>query len=556
MTEKTYSTVDQLGPFDVLCGRDKKCTNNVGNRRFRAMITENLPRYLNCESKFERSKAIGAIAKELQENPQGSIRFFKRVKGADCTDDKAKIELLDEKQTREKVAHALRDYAAQHRNNQAKLKAMEENTANVTGSNDSTPAPANQCGNRIVPGMPNLMEEAANIRAQIEALEMAEKQMQGQGGYNNGMIRQISNQSGNHYGHQQQLHQTSNNHSGNHYQHHQQPQQQRRSQLEGFNASQEFEDSENYDDFDVADFNNFMAPLNSGNNHLSAPVGAMGFNHGQQHHQQQYQQQQQQSQNAILEAHKLMQHFQQQTLDEKSEGHDNFNPRTGQFESKTSISHLDVFGSSESMPSVGELEGSSFRKMDMSDITEQKSQGSLRSQMSKNSKASLRYTDVFSKNTSSRAMGDMQDSSLKKLELSDLTFGQQSQGSSLQHSAKSPSNRTLGSNLGSARRMPKAEQSLRTMNVFERGTSHRSVRNHDSMDMLMMKSMETLSIKDGPMQESEVFPLGESVANFDESAKLDMNTSMQQSKLDLSLAHMSIQTIDSDDSILKAQKQS
>ena len=71
-----------------------------------------------------------------------------------------------------------------------------------------------------------------------------------------------------------------------------------------------------------------------------------------------------------------------------------------------------------------------------------------------------------------------------------------------------------------------------------------------------MKSMETLSIKDGPMQESEVFPLGESVAHFDESAKLDMNTSMQQSKLDLSLAHMSIQTIDSDDSILKAQKQS
>ena len=44
----------ELQPFDVLCGRDKKCYNNIGNRRFRILINSNLPRYLRCSNRKER----------------------------------------------------------------------------------------------------------------------------------------------------------------------------------------------------------------------------------------------------------------------------------------------------------------------------------------------------------------------------------------------------------------------------------------------------------------------------------------------------------------------
>ena len=47
----------ELQPFDVLCGRDKKCYNNIGNRRFRILINSNLPRYLRCSNRKERSRS-------------------------------------------------------------------------------------------------------------------------------------------------------------------------------------------------------------------------------------------------------------------------------------------------------------------------------------------------------------------------------------------------------------------------------------------------------------------------------------------------------------------
>ena len=49
----TSNTEYELQPFDVLCGRDKKCYNNIGNRRFRILINSNLPRYLRCSNRKE-----------------------------------------------------------------------------------------------------------------------------------------------------------------------------------------------------------------------------------------------------------------------------------------------------------------------------------------------------------------------------------------------------------------------------------------------------------------------------------------------------------------------
>ena len=114
-SSKTYLTISELGPFDVLCGRSKACWNNAGNLRFREVIIAKLPMYLNSGTNFMRCLANREIAKELLDtnNPHGSFRFFKRATdsndGGSSDDDRTLVELLDEKDSTTKIASALRE---------------------------------------------------------------------------------------------------------------------------------------------------------------------------------------------------------------------------------------------------------------------------------------------------------------------------------------------------------------------------------------------------------------------------------------------------------------
>ncbi len=126
MTIAIKENISDLGPFDVLCGRDKQSYNNVGNRRFRIMINMNLNKYMKCETRTERSKMILGLTYELEEFC-GQLRFLKRVKGGNA------LVQLDYKQSREKIAHALRDAASQHRIMKSKLqssKCIKKNKSN------------------------------------------------------------------------------------------------------------------------------------------------------------------------------------------------------------------------------------------------------------------------------------------------------------------------------------------------------------------------------------------------------------------------------------------
>ena len=117
----------ELQPFDVLCGRDKKCYNNIGNRRFRILINSNLPRYLRCSNRKERSLMIFALTEELCccTTTCSSIRFFKKQK------NKEGLIQLDFKGCREKIGHALRDAASQHN----KHNNNSRNTATAKSNN-------------------------------------------------------------------------------------------------------------------------------------------------------------------------------------------------------------------------------------------------------------------------------------------------------------------------------------------------------------------------------------------------------------------------------------
>merc|ERR1712238_465402 len=121
----------ELQPFDVLCGRNKTSYNNIGNRRFRILINLNLPHYLECQSRNERSGMILSLTRDLcccsdesqnydkLPSPNSCVRFFKSQKGVN------ELIELDFKGCREKIGHALRDAATQHNNSSNSSKSKE-----------------------------------------------------------------------------------------------------------------------------------------------------------------------------------------------------------------------------------------------------------------------------------------------------------------------------------------------------------------------------------------------------------------------------------------------
>ena len=92
-----------LRPTDILCGRSSTAFNNVGNRKFRAIITANIERYIRAITRQDKGVVIHSVVKYIKDDV--GARFLKRVKHG-------YIELTERKQ-REKVGHALRDLSVQ-----------------------------------------------------------------------------------------------------------------------------------------------------------------------------------------------------------------------------------------------------------------------------------------------------------------------------------------------------------------------------------------------------------------------------------------------------------
>lgn len=55
-----------VGPNDVIIGRGKKCTQNPGNKRFRAIIQETLDSYQNAETKVKKSEIIMQVLTQVR----------------------------------------------------------------------------------------------------------------------------------------------------------------------------------------------------------------------------------------------------------------------------------------------------------------------------------------------------------------------------------------------------------------------------------------------------------------------------------------------------------
>ncbi len=86
---------------DVACGRGKYRWNSKGNTRYKRIITKNLNRYEVASSKREKSKIVREVVRLVKRNKS---RFLRK-------DGKSKAwRELSPKETRTKVAHALRDH--------------------------------------------------------------------------------------------------------------------------------------------------------------------------------------------------------------------------------------------------------------------------------------------------------------------------------------------------------------------------------------------------------------------------------------------------------------
>jgi len=113
-----------FGPYDVLCGRDREAFNNIGNRRFRVTVSILLDRYVSAKSRQDKSLVILAVIDIVRGN---GGRFVRQRDGV--------LVELDDKQTREKVGHCLRDMAT-----------ARDLTKSPTSSPQSSAAKASSCG--------------------------------------------------------------------------------------------------------------------------------------------------------------------------------------------------------------------------------------------------------------------------------------------------------------------------------------------------------------------------------------------------------------------------
>lgn len=93
---------EPLGPYDVLCGRTAQAFNNVGNRRFRMTVALNLKRYVTATTRQEKTLVVTSIVHIIKQECGG--RFVRKLSNG-------KYKELEDKESREKCGHALRDMA-------------------------------------------------------------------------------------------------------------------------------------------------------------------------------------------------------------------------------------------------------------------------------------------------------------------------------------------------------------------------------------------------------------------------------------------------------------
>jgi hypothetical protein len=100
----------EIGQHDVICGRSKMAFNNVGNRRFRTIISLSLERFMKAPERKDKSVVIRSVTDLLLGNGGRFLQQVHKNKSGRRSSGIVFYELT-KKETRIKVGHALRDMA-------------------------------------------------------------------------------------------------------------------------------------------------------------------------------------------------------------------------------------------------------------------------------------------------------------------------------------------------------------------------------------------------------------------------------------------------------------
>ena len=114
-----HEPTEQLGRYDVICGRHKAAFSNIGNCRFRVTVALFLARYKAASIRKDKSIIIHSVAALVRSN---GGRFLQSHKGTWVE--------LDDKMAHEKVGHALRDMAG-------KASSSKDSSTNSIGMSPS-----------------------------------------------------------------------------------------------------------------------------------------------------------------------------------------------------------------------------------------------------------------------------------------------------------------------------------------------------------------------------------------------------------------------------------
>lgn len=121
------------GPYDVICGRGRRCFNHIGNHRFRKIVARYINRYSQCVAKLEKTTILAEIVTHVRSlSPHGG--FVKK------DPESGRWYEVGDFLAREKTSQAFRDALHdQYRSSNAfkKKRRQEENNDYYYSSNES-----------------------------------------------------------------------------------------------------------------------------------------------------------------------------------------------------------------------------------------------------------------------------------------------------------------------------------------------------------------------------------------------------------------------------------
>ena len=159
-TQQQSKAITTLGPYDIVCGRCSTAFNNIGNRRFRITIQLNLPRYVQANTRQEKGEVIRFVV-DLLRNEVGA-RFVKKTKTGDYIE-------LDERHTRQKVGHALRDMHVQ------KSMTRSNSSSSLSSETPSTTSTetAATASSKPAPPPPKIISPSPTISTRKSHIDMS-----------------------------------------------------------------------------------------------------------------------------------------------------------------------------------------------------------------------------------------------------------------------------------------------------------------------------------------------------------------------------------------------